>query len=101
MTSNQDLKFGYQCDPDENCGRIEKLTSIRPKDHIVFIRIISALEKVEEEMFFVKVHVTCVCPGCQWWFIIDHYMYKGDTHLTVVSQKLASLILALYFGKMG
>jgi hypothetical protein len=41
---------------------MENLTPICPKDHIVLIRVIPTLKKVEEQVFRLKVDVTCVRP---------------------------------------
>jgi hypothetical protein len=43
-------------------GDKKYLTPICPKDHIVFIRIIPALKKVEKQVFRLKIDITCVRP---------------------------------------
>jgi hypothetical protein len=41
-------------------NHVRTLTSIRPKDYIVLIRVVPTLEKVEEKVFCLKVDVTSV-----------------------------------------
>jgi hypothetical protein len=43
-------------------NHVRMLTSIRPKNYIVLIRVVPALEKVKEEVFCLKVDVTGVRP---------------------------------------
>lgn len=65
---------------------VRRLTSVCPKDHIVLIWSISALEKVEEQVFCLKVDVTCVCP--RQWFKMDasdtRWRYSLDRTVTKV-----------------
>ena len=52
---------------EKDGDKVRKLTSICPKDHIVLIRVISALKKIEEHVFCLEVDVSSVRP--EQWFI--------------------------------
>jgi hypothetical protein len=54
--------LGHQWEPEVKVDKARSLTSISPKDHIVFIWVIPAFEKVEEQVFCIKVDVSCVGP---------------------------------------
>jgi hypothetical protein len=41
---------------------LKNLTAVCPKDDIVFIRVTPTLKKVEEQVFCLKIDVTCVRP---------------------------------------
>jgi len=56
-----------ECEVPVSCHTVRKdgmknLTPICPKYHVVLIRVIPTLKKVEEQVFCLKINVACVRP---------------------------------------